>query len=197
MSRPIAARIRRSPDAAKALFLEQAEALLVAEGLTAVQMRAVARRAAVTDAAVAHHFGNREGLLLALMDHVLAKVRAGIGEIAASWDGAPGGFKDLVYALDELYRRGYAELAHATALAGWRDHGKPILAPVVKQLIAHNKNPATRDQDIRRVLAALHMDLALTPLFGEAFQRSVGLKNGARQPQLDWWAKQIEDLIGQ
>ncbi|MEO1322636.1 MAG: helix-turn-helix domain-containing protein [Pseudomonadota bacterium] len=195
MSDPVTARIRRSPETAKALFLEKAEVLLMADGLAAVQMRAVARQAGVTDAAVAHHFGNRAGLLSALMDHVLTKVRAAIGEIAAAWSGDPDHFKELVYALDALYRRGYAELAHAVSLAGWRDQGEPILAPVARQLIACNANSTTRDRDIKRVLAALHMDLALSPLFGEAFQRSVGLRQADRKAQLDWWAAQIVDLV--
>lgn len=197
MPKSAAVRIRRAPAVARALFLEQAEALLVADGVSAVQMRAVARRAEVTDAAVAHHFGNRDGLLAALMDHVLGKVRVAISEVAAAWSSESGGFKDLVYALDELYRRGYAELAHAVSLAGWRDQGKPILTPVVRELIARNVNPATSEQDIRRVLAALHMDLALSPLFGEAFERSVGLRDGARSAQLDWWAAQVNALIGE
>ncbi|MEO0591799.1 MAG: helix-turn-helix domain-containing protein, partial [Pseudomonadota bacterium] len=81
MSKPNKVRVRRPPEEAKQLFLNCAESLLVDEGLTGVQMRAVARRAGVTDAAIAHHFGNRDGLLSELIDHVVSRVRQAINAL--------------------------------------------------------------------------------------------------------------------
>ncbi|MEM7460703.1 MAG: helix-turn-helix domain-containing protein [Pseudomonadota bacterium] len=189
-------RIRRSPEDARRVFLTCAEAVLVSDGLSAVQMRAVARRAGVTDAALAHHFGNRDGLLSALMDHVVAKVRDAVTTIVDAWDGASSDIRTLIVELDRLYAQGYAELAQALTQSGWRDQGPPILKPVVDALIRQNQNPDTQDNDIRRVLASLHMDLALSPLYGDAFRRSVGLRsNRNRSEHLAWWATSIEQML--
>lgn len=189
-------RIRRSPEDAKQLFLNCAQGLLVEEGLSGVQMRAVARRAGVTDAAIAHHFGNREGLLNALMDHVVSRVRVAIRSIVAKWTDKNADISALIEDLDDLYRHGYAELAHAASQSGWRDKGAPILKPVIDVLIRQNQNPATTDDTIRYVMASLHQELALSPLYGDAFRRSVGLRTAnERSEHLAWWASTIERLI--
>lgn len=189
-------RTRRSPEDAKRLFLAGAETLLVRGGLSAVQMRAVARHAAVTDAAIAHHFGNRDGLLNALMDHVVAKVRHEISTLVTTWNGATAEIGVLIQELDHLYAQGYSELAHALTQSGWRDHGPPILKPVVDALIGHNENPNTSDDQIRRVLASMHMDLALSPLYGDAFRRSVGLRSDQNPAaHLAWWVTIIKQMI--
>ena len=196
MPQSLKPRVRRTPDDAKQTFLACAETLLVEAGLTAVQMRAVARLAHVTDAAIAHHFGNRDGLLKALMDHVVAKVRRAIRTITDRWTGAPDSFRRLIGDLDALYAQGYAELAQALTHSGWRDTGPPLLKPVVDILIKQNAHPDTAANDIRRVMAALHMDLALYPLYGAAFRRSVGLRSKReRAKQLDWWAASIEQML--
>ncbi|MEM9572842.1 MAG: helix-turn-helix domain-containing protein [Pseudomonadota bacterium] len=189
-------RIRRSPEDAKQLFLNCAQSLLVEEGLRGVQMRAVARRAGVTDAAIAHHFGNREGLLSALMEHVVSQVRDAIRSLVAKWTDRNADIGALIEDLDGLYRHGYAELAHAASQSGWRDKGAPILKPVIDVLIRQNQNPTTTDDTIRHVMASVHQDLALSPLYGEAFRRSVGLRSANKRTEhLAWWAETIERLI--
>ncbi len=196
MPQTLKPRVRRSPEDARQVFLACAEDILVEDGLAAVQMRAVARRADVTDAAIAHHFGNREGLLKALMDHVVTKVRRAIRAITDRWSATPDSFRDLLADLDTLYAQGYAELAHAMTHSGWRDTGPPLLKPVMDALIKQNTHPQTEADDIRRVMAALHMDLALYPLYGAAFRRSVGLRSRKeRAKQLDWWAASVEQML--
>ncbi len=189
-------RIRRSPEQAKELFLNCAERLLVEEGLSGVQMRAVARRAGVTDAAVSHHFGNRAGLLNELMEHVVSQVRLAISSLVIEWKNTKADIGALVVALDRLYRQGYAELAHAASQSGWRDDGAPILKPVIDALIGQSKNANTSDDTIRYVIASLHQELALSPLYGDAFRRSVGLRSGKKRSEhLAWWVYTIEQLL--
>lgn len=196
MSKPSKVRVRRSPEEAKQLFLSCAESLLVDVGLSGVQMRAVARRAGVTDAAIAHHFGNRDGLLSELMDHVVARVRQAIYSLVTTWADSATEIGALIEDLDRLYREGYAELAHAVSQSGWRDQGPPILKPVVNALIRQNRNPTTNDDNIRYVMASLHQELALSPLYGDAFRRSVGLRSAKKRAEhLAWWAETIEQLI--
>lgn len=88
------------------------------------------------------------------------------------------------------------QLAHAVTHSGWRDHGPPLLKPVIDALIRQNTNAETSAGDLRRVVAALHMDLALSPLYGDAFRRSVGLRSDrGRAKHLDWWAARIEEML--
>lgn len=196
MSKPSKVRVRRPPEEAKQLFLSCAESLLVDEGLTGVQMRAVARRAGVTDAAIAHHFGNRDGLLRELMDHVVSRVRLAINALVTKWADSTTDIGALIEDLDGLYREGYAELAHAVSQSGWRDQGPPILKPVVDALIRQNRNPTATADNIRYVMASLHQELALSPLYGDAFRRSVGLRSAKKRAEhLAWWAETIEQLI--
>lgn len=160
------ARVRRSPEAAKVLFLKCAEELLVSQGLAAVQMRAVARSANVTDAAVAHHFRNRDGLLEALMNQVAAKVRGAIGAAAEAWTGEASTVLQLVSILDDLYSKGYAELAQALYSAGWRETGSPILNPVAETLIATNQKSNHRCRRHKaRTRDAPHGSCALTDIW--------------------------------
>lgn len=131
------------------------------------------------------------------MRHVAAKVRGAIGAAAEAWTGESSTVLKLVSILDDLYSRGYAELAQALYAAGWRESGSPILNPVAETLISTNQNPTVDADDIRRVLATLHMDLALSPIYGAAFQRSVGLKARPtrRAEHLKWWAQTIETML--
>ena len=196
MKSPKASRTRRSPNEAKELFLACAETLLAEGGIAAVQMRAVARRCGVTDAAIAYHFRDRQGLINALMKHVLNKVRKAVYAIVESWVRTDSNISTLIEQLDRLYSQGYAELAIAASNLGWRDDGTPILKPVADVLINKNKNPTTTDNDIRRILACVHMDLAMSPLYGAAFRRSVGLgATSHRKQQLAWWSETIEQLL--
>src|SRR5690242_9389406 len=74
-------RRRRTPDAARAAILAAAEALLAEGGVEAVQVRAVARRAGMTDAGVTHHFGDRHGLLTALVEDAGRRSRAALDAV--------------------------------------------------------------------------------------------------------------------
>jgi len=78
-------RLRRPPQQARQQLLDAAEQLLVQGGPAEVQMRAVARLADMTDAGVAHHFGNRHMLLQALLAHCADKVRAAVAEAVSHW----------------------------------------------------------------------------------------------------------------
>ena len=159
-------------------------------------MRAVARLAGVTDAGVAHHFGNRDGLLSALLDHGARKVRNRVSQIVAEWlSGAPD-VSAFASMLGALYADGYAALALELHRSGWRDVGDPLLDPVAASLTQLNRNPSTTEADIRAALASLHMVLALDPLFGSAFRQSAGLAGDAgRAAQLDWWSRVMTSML--
>ncbi|MFC4909616.1 TetR/AcrR family transcriptional regulator [Actinomadura gamaensis] len=189
-------RVRRGPDEARRVILEAAEELLLRGGVAAVQVRAVAARAGMTDAGVNHHFGGRDGLLQALLRHGGRKLRAGVGELLDSWLDGPPDLAKLVETLAAFYRSGYGELAAALHAAGWRDEGSGMLTPVVEALHALRPDAAhVPVEDTRLAVAALHQALALDPLYGREFRRSAGLPDDA-SAQLRWWTTHLTRALG-
>lgn len=189
-------RVRRSPEEARAVIIANAEKILLREGVQAVQVRAVAREAGMTDAGITHHFGNRDGLLTALLDEGARKTRDAISETVQGWVEEGPDIERLVETLHALYRGGYAALALQLHNSGWQDTGRPLLEPVVAPLMARNQNPDTTEEDLRAALASLHQWLALEPVFGSPFRRSAGLKRDTKvKLQLAWWVHSIEAML--
>ncbi len=195
-------RTRRSPEVARAAILAAAERLLVEGGLSAVQVRAVARAAAMTDAGVTHHFGDLQGLLTALLEDAGRRARATTNAAVEDWLAGEVDIERLVRALAALYRQGYAELAVALHAAGWRDRGEPIFGRVVEAVHrarqARTTGPAPDLLDTQLAVAALHQAIAMDQLFGAEFRRSVGLKTEPAtgvDRQLDWWIATIRKAL--
>jgi AcrR family transcriptional regulator len=197
-------RQRRTPEAARAHILAVAELLLAEGGIEAVQVRAVARKAGMTDAGVTHHFRDREGLLTALIEDAGYRMRSTIDTNIEEW--LAGGVVDvgrLLTALARLYRKGYAELGVALHAAGWRDRGEPIFGKVVDVIhaarLAQAKGPAADINDTRLAVAAFHAAIATDALFGPEFRRSAGLKGAAAkgsEQQLQWWVRTLQSTLG-
>nr|WP_246481408.1 TetR/AcrR family transcriptional regulator [Amycolatopsis umgeniensis] len=179
------------------MILDAAASLLAESGLAAVQMRAVAARVGMTDAGVAHHFGNREKLLAELLRHGGRRLRDALQDVLGGWLDHETDLLELVEALHALYQRGYGELAVALHTAGWRDQGSGMLAPVVDAL--HRlRPPGTSLDDTRLAVAALHQAMATEALYGSAFRRSAGITDTADDSaaQVRWWARQLRLALG-
>lgn len=196
-------RQRLSPGLARAKILAAAEKLLVEGGVNAVQVRAVARQANMTDAGVAHHFGDLQGLLKALIEDAGYRVRLTIDNVVAEWLAGDVDIERLLRALATPYRKGYAELAVALHAAGWRDRGEPIFGKAVEAIhavrVTRSKGPAPDLLDTQLAVAAFHQAVALDSLFGEEFRRSAGLKSSAAkggEQQLDWWIVAVQRTLG-
>jgi AcrR family transcriptional regulator len=189
-----ASRIRRPPDEARYSILDAAASLLAEGGVAAVQVRAVAARVGMTDAGIAHHFGNRERLLTELLRHGGRQLRTALQDVLSTWLDRGAELHELVGSLDELYRRGYGELAIALHAAGWRDRGIGMLDPVV-DAVHRLRPPGSPIEDTRLAVSALHQAMATEAIYGEAFRRSAGLTGAAAKgssAQLRWWTRQLE-----
>ena len=196
-------RQRRTPEVARAIILAAAEQLLADGGVEAVQVRAVARKAGITDAGVTHHFRDRQGLLTALMDDVSRRMRSTIDTVIEEWLAGDVDVGRLLRALAKPYRKGYAELAVTLHAAGWRDRGEPIFGKVVDVIhtarLAQAKGPAPGILDTRLAVAAFHNAIATDSLFGQEFRRSAGVKASAAkgsEQQLEWWVSAIQTTLG-
>jgi AcrR family transcriptional regulator len=82
-------------------LLDAARAILEEESLSALSLRAVARRAGVSHAAPYRHFPNHEALLVELASEGFAELRAEIVEAAAS----PGVESDRIANVGAAYMR--------------------------------------------------------------------------------------------
>jgi AcrR family transcriptional regulator len=194
-------RIRRPPEQSKRLILQAAEELLTEGGPSAVEMRAVAARVGMTDAGVAHHFGGRQELLVALLHYGGRKIRDAVEDAVDAWAGEQADVGSLIRAIADLYDQGYAALAVSLHAAGWRDPGAGMLEPVVQTLHATLSRAGQPKPlaDIRLAVAALHQALALDPVYGAAFRRSAGISEAtaSRQgPQLRWWTTAFHTALG-
>lgn len=154
----------------------------------------MAREAGMTDAGVAHHFGSRDALLKALLQHGAARLRAEVRHYVDQWQSKTPDLGGLVDLLSALYNAGYGHLALQLHAAGWRDRGSPLLEPVVDSLMA--TYPDAHEDALRVALAAMHQAIALDPLFGSEFRRSVGLKKGeGEQYHRQWWVRALERTL--
>ncbi|WP_235783598.1 TetR/AcrR family transcriptional regulator [Amycolatopsis orientalis] len=191
-------RARRTPEEARRQILDAAASLLAESGVAAVQMRAVAARVGMTDAGVAHHFGNREKLLAELLRHGGRRLRDALRELLAGWLDHDADLLELVEALHSLYQGGFGELAVALHAAGWRDPGSGMLAPLVDAL--HGlRPPGSPIDDTRLAVAALHQAMAMEALYGSDFRRSAGFTGEAADDpaaQIHWWARQLHLALG-
>lgn len=182
--------------------MRAAETLLVEGGIEAVRVRSVAERVGLTDAGVNHHFGNRDALLIALLQHGGRRIRGVVEDAVACWLDDGAAIASLIEGVDRLYRNGYADLAAALHGAGWRDSGSGLLVPVVGALQHARRRSGQADPDIAQTqiaVAALHQALATDPLYGIEFRRSVGLSATAAKntkPTLDWWATTVAAALG-
>ncbi|MGA9278530.1 TetR/AcrR family transcriptional regulator [Ilumatobacter sp.] len=192
-------RRRRTPETARSEILEAASKLLSTGGVAAVQVRAVASLVEMTDTGVNHHFGNREGLLDALLRHGGRKVRQAVeGSARATGEGQID-LRQIIDALSHVYSNGYAELAVSLHAAGWRDDGVGILEPIVMALHRRRADPAADIDETRHAVAALHAAIALDPIYGEAFRASAGISS----PNTDepgrtkqWWEHHLARSLG-
>jgi AcrR family transcriptional regulator len=195
-------RVRRSPEESRRAILEAAAVLLIEGGPRAVQVRAVAERVGMTDAGVAHHFGSRDALLLALLRHGAHRLRESVQEAAARWMDQGADVAGLVARMAAVYAEGYGELAIALHAAGWRDERSGLLDPVVDALHQARRRadvPSPRKEDTRLAVAALHQALATEAVYGPAFRRSAGISPRAASSstrQLAWWTATLEQRLG-
>lgn len=109
MSRIMALRQRRKRGArdaegAKAAILASAVREFTDKGLAGARMDVIARGAGVAKGLVFHHFGSKDGLWIAALEHVYALLRAGQDEVALDALGPVEGMRRLAHDTFRLFR---------------------------------------------------------------------------------------------
>jgi AcrR family transcriptional regulator len=178
-------RVRRTVDEARRLILEAAERRLAAGGPDAVRVQAVAADVGITDAAVHYHFGNRQGLLDAVVRSAGRRMRDGLQQLIAEWD--PGTL-DIAALADQLRTtidtEGQARLTAWMALGGWKPQGAGLLRPLAEALhqqryeaAKSSGRPPPPVDDTLFTVELLGLVVWAEALAGDAWRRSVGLKS--------------------
>lgn len=202
-------RERRSAESARTRILEAAERRLIEGGPDAVRVQALARELGLTDAAIHHHFGSREGLLEALLRFGGKRLRAAVADVVARDEDGELDVRALVDGLlPVLEGSGYSWLALWLFASGWRDQGSGLFDDVAaaierrrprrgRKSTATPSGAAAASEQARFLAAWLALSLMAEPLFGLASRRSVSLAGDAATTQRfrRWLAATFERLL--
>jgi AcrR family transcriptional regulator len=179
---------RRTADVSQDEILKVAERHLAAGGPSAVKMQTIAAELGLTDAALHYHFGNRHGLMQALLRRAGRNIKASLDVTA---DGNID-FEEVVDRLDDAYRRkNYARLALWLALEGHQPEGEGMYRPLAEALHGA-REPGATFEDTQLAVALLNIILIGEALAGEAILAGVGLaKNPKARERLRAMARDL------
>jgi TetR/AcrR family transcriptional regulator, repressor for neighboring sulfatase len=161
---------RREAEASRTEILKTAERHLAAGGPSAVKVQTVAAELGLTDAAIHYHFGNRQGLMRALLRHAGRNIKDSLADVTEAAD-----ITGVADRLDDAYRRkGYARLALWLALEGVTPEGEGMYRPLVDNVHRARRGKAQLE-DTQIAVALLNIVLIGEALAGEAIMAGVGL----------------------
>jgi TetR/AcrR family transcriptional regulator, repressor for neighboring sulfatase len=167
-------RIRRDPEAARALILDTAAALFADRGPDAVGIKDVARRAGISHALVTHYFGTFDALVESVLERHAAQLRQEIQALVAGDDPLdPGALLDRVW---EAAKDPTTARLMAWALLSGRSDGAQFFPRRVKglKLVVDALEARSRSRRLPALSRAELEDLVATAVaftFGYALMR--------------------------
>ena len=174
-------RVRRSVQEARRVILDVAKRRFLEGGPGAVRVQPVAQEVGITDAAVHYHFGNRAGLMEAVVRDAGRRMRDDLEGAAARWDHGTLDIAELADGLRRTLRdEGHGRLTAWMVLGGWKPRGSGMLKPLAENI--HRKRLQLRRrgrrpplEDTQFVVELLGLVVWAESLSGDAWRRSVGL----------------------
>src|SRR5688572_30471509 len=118
-------RARRTADEAKAAILEAAARRLAERGPDALRLQEIADEAGISHPAVLHHFGSREGLLRAVVEHVTRELHEDLMKRLA--EPVPDGALMFDRVAQTLSTEGHARVIGWLLLGGHDPFDAPFL----------------------------------------------------------------------
>lgn len=145
-------RLRRSAEETRAEILDAAERRLLELGPDGIRLQQIAADVGISHPAVLHHFGNREGLIGAVVTRAFTSLEADlIRSVAAA---QPGGDTAIMAAIEQTFQ-----------LLVTRGHGR-----VLSWLLLSGHSPDTSQSQLRVLAEVVHQKrLAATPKADVAF----------------------------
>jgi TetR/AcrR family transcriptional regulator, repressor for neighboring sulfatase len=173
-------RRRRTPEEARRLILETAQALIARTGPEGLRLQDIAAAAGISHPLILHHFGSREGLVRALTRRAAAELRDKLVTAMASSDYSIEQQLDRVF---DAFRDGLAQrLAWLTTVdpGGGDEHTQTIMRDIADGLHARRLAAAPPGVAIDRGDTDCLVHLVATAAFGDALfgahlHRSAGL----------------------
>jgi AcrR family transcriptional regulator len=176
----VAKRLRRTPEEARRLILETAQALIASTGPQGLRLQDIATAAGISHPLILHHFGNREGLVRALTRQAVVELRDRLVTAMASGDYTVEQQLDRVF---DAFRDGLAQrLAWLATVdpGGGAEGTQMILRDIADRLHARRIATAPSGATITRADTDALIHLVATAAFGDALygaqlRRSAGL----------------------
>ncbi len=195
MSPTPARRTRRTPEEAKNLILENAQKRLIDHGIRGLTVKDIAEDSKLNHGTLLHHFGNAEGMRMALLRKMTRELVAAMADVMAS--GATP--EDSVVELFNLLNRtGHIKLLAWRALeeqapvAEVQDQDglnlQDIIAQITSGLSDHDQLRA-RNMVFLAVSAAVGWGIC-----GEGFQQVLGLTPTQQEDFPHWAGQQIAKI---
>lgn len=121
----------KTPDTRDRL-LDAAEAVVIARGVAALSLDAVAAEAGVSKGGLLHHFRSKEALLSGLVERLAAEMRAIFDAVVAAQPAGPGRHTRgvIVWALHSAPERAERDLRIAAALLSAHAHDPRLIDPI-------------------------------------------------------------------
>lgn len=177
--------------------------LIEAEGLDALSMREVARRAGVSHQAPYHHFGDREGILAALVQDGFARLTADMRRAIAKAPNPMGRFQaiGLAYVNFALSHPAHFKVMFRSELVSMQRHEETrakadscfdLLVSVVDEVAALRWGK--RDETLPVTAWALAHGVATLALEGK-LDRHVGKSKSAQKAAAEAILRRFTDLI--
>ena len=173
-------RRRRTPEEARRLILETAQALIASTGPEGLRLQDIAAAAGISHPLILHHFGSREGLVRALTRHAAAELRDKLVAAMASSDYSLEQQLDRVF---DAFRDGLAQrLAWLMTVdpGGRAEQTEMIMRDISDKLHARRISTSPPGTAVERSDTDALVHLVATAAFGDALfgahlHRSAGL----------------------
>ena len=197
-------RARRSPEEARRLILDTAQALIARAGPEGLRLQEIAAAAGISHPLILHHFGSREGLVRALTQEAVAELR---DTLIASMGSPDFSLEQQLDQVFEAFQNGLAQrLAWlATIDPGGEEAGAAmIMRDLADRLHARRVAAAPPGVVIERTDTEALIHLIATAAFGDAIfgprlRRSVGLPRTSETERRfrAWLAELIREHLRQ
>jgi TetR/AcrR family transcriptional regulator, repressor for neighboring sulfatase len=181
--RPPARRVRRTPEEARQLILDTAQALIARTGPEGLRLQDIAAAAGISHPLILHHFGSRAGLVRALTQRAAVELKDRLVAAMTQPEYAIGEQLDRVF---EAFRGGLAQRLAWLAVAdpgGDEARHAMTLREITDTLHRRRLATAAPGREIAREDTEWLIHLIATAAFGEAMygeqlRRSAGIEDG-------------------
>lgn len=201
-------RTRLSADVARERILEAGVERFIEGGVEAVKVQVIAKDLGITDATIHHHFGNRQGLLEAMLRRAGRRLADRMRDFTEACTESRPNVSEFVELISTVYEEeGYAYLALRLSLSGWKSSNGGIFQPFGEALhdircaiAVRNEEDAPELSDTLHILMLLHTGLLTEALFGGEIRRSVGIPDtfANKRRYRQWLVRFFEEaFVGQ